>query len=40
MCERELGQINADRFPTAREQRSDADRAATIIALEAPPKLD
>jgi len=40
MCERELGQIMPDRYPTVRERRSDSDRVATVLTLEAPPKLD
>jgi hypothetical protein len=39
LCERELGQILPDQYPTASERHADSDRFASVIALEAPPRL-
>jgi tetratricopeptide (TPR) repeat protein len=39
LCERELGQIKPDQYPTASERRADSDRFASVIALETPPQL-
>ncbi len=33
LCERELGQIKPETFPTASERRSDADRVASVTVL-------
>jgi TolA-binding protein len=41
LCERELGQIQPDKFPTASELRGDPVRSSTITDLELPTiKLD
>jgi tetratricopeptide (TPR) repeat protein len=39
LCERELGQIKPEQYPTASERRADSDRFASVIALEGPPRL-
>jgi hypothetical protein len=39
LCERELGQILPDRYPTASERHAESDRFSTVIALEAPASL-
>ncbi len=36
LCERELGQIKPEEYPTASELRGDPDRVAPITAVEAP----
>jgi TolA-binding protein len=40
LCERELGQLRPDAFPTAAERRSPADRVAAVTASEPPPAVD
>jgi hypothetical protein len=40
MCERELGQIKPEEFPTASELRGDSDQVAPVIAVEPPTKVD
>jgi hypothetical protein len=40
LCERELGQIKPEDFPTASEIRGDSDLNANVIAIEPPAKLD
>ncbi len=40
LCERELGQIRPELYPTASERRSDPALVASVIALEAAPKVD
>ncbi|HSD86752.1 MAG TPA: hypothetical protein VLB44_04530, partial [Kofleriaceae bacterium] len=40
VCERELGQIKPEMYPTASERHADSDRFATVVALEAPAKLE
>jgi tetratricopeptide (TPR) repeat protein len=40
LCERELGQIKPEEFPTASELRADPDRVAPITDVEPPAKLD
>jgi len=39
LCERELGQIRPEQYPTASERHADSDRFASVIALEGPPRL-
>jgi hypothetical protein len=38
MCERELGQINPNDYPTAAELRAKPELVAPIIAVEPPIK--
>ncbi|HEY5925624.1 MAG TPA: hypothetical protein VIV11_28255, partial [Kofleriaceae bacterium] len=40
LCERELGQIKPEEYPTASELRGDSDLTAPVIAIEPPAKLD
>src|SRR3569833_2219001 len=40
LCERELGQIKPEEFPTASELRGDSDQVAPVIAVEPPTKVD
>jgi tetratricopeptide (TPR) repeat protein len=40
LCEKELGQIKPEAYPTASELRGDSDEVAPIIATEPPAKLD
>jgi tetratricopeptide (TPR) repeat protein len=40
LCERELGQIKPEDFPTASELRGDPDQVAPVIEAEPPIKLD
>ena len=40
LCERELGQIKPEEFPTASELRGDSDEVAPVIAVEPPAKVD
>jgi len=40
LCERELGQIKPEDFPTASELRGDSDLNSPVIAIEPPAKLD
>jgi len=40
LCERELGQIKPEDFPTASELRGDPTQVAPVIAVEPPVKLD
>jgi DNA-3-methyladenine glycosylase len=40
LCERELGQIKPEDFPTASEIRGDSDLNAPVVAAEPPAKLD
>ena len=40
LCERELGQIKPEDYPTASELRGDSDLTAPVIAIEPPAKLD
>jgi tetratricopeptide (TPR) repeat protein len=40
MCERELGQIKPEEYPTASELHGDPDEVAPITELEPPIKLD
>ena len=40
LCERELGQIKPEQFPTASEVRGDSDNVAPVIAVEPPAKVD
>lgn len=40
MCERELGQIKPEEFPTASELRADPTNVAPVIAVEPPVKLE
>ena len=40
LCERELGQIKPEDYPTASELRGDSDLNAPVIAVEPPAKLD
>jgi hypothetical protein len=40
LCERELGQIKPEEFPTASEIRGDSDLNAPVVAAEPPAKLD
>jgi hypothetical protein len=39
LCERELGQLRPEEYPTATERHADSERFASVIALEAPPRL-
>jgi hypothetical protein len=38
MCERELGQINPNEYPTASELRAKPEQVSPIIAVEPPIK--
>jgi TolA-binding protein len=40
MCEKELGQIKPEEYPTASELHGDSNEVAPIIAAEPPAKLD
>lgn len=40
LCERELGQIKPEDFPTASEIRGESNLNAAVIAVEPPAKLD
>ena len=40
LCERELGQLKPEEFPTASELRGDSDQVAPVIAVEPPTKVD
>lgn len=40
LCERELGQIRPEEFPTASEIRGNSDKVAPVIAVEPPAKVD
>jgi tetratricopeptide (TPR) repeat protein len=40
LCERELGQIKPEEYPTASELRGDSDQVAPVIAVEPPTKVD
>jgi tetratricopeptide (TPR) repeat protein len=40
LCEKELGQIKPEDFPTASELRGDSTLNAPVIAIEPPAKLD
>ena len=40
LCERELGQIKPEDFPTASELRGESTQTAPVIAIEPPAKLD
>jgi tetratricopeptide (TPR) repeat protein len=40
LCEKELGQIKPEDFPTASEIRGDSHLTAPVIAIEPPAKLD
>jgi len=40
LCERELGQIKPEDFPTASELRGESTLTAPVIAVEPPAKLD
>ena len=40
LCERELGQIKPEEYPTASELRGDPDEVAPVIEVESPSKLD
>lgn len=40
LCERELGQIKPEDYPTASELRGDSNLTAPVIAVEPPAKLD
>ncbi|MGH9887283.1 MAG: tetratricopeptide repeat protein, partial [bacterium] len=40
LCERELGQIKPEDYPTASELRGDPDQVAPVIEVEPPIKLD
>lgn len=40
LCERELGQIKPEEYPTASELRGDPNQVAPITDVEAPSKLD
>ncbi|HMG54629.1 MAG TPA: tetratricopeptide repeat protein, partial [Kofleriaceae bacterium] len=40
LCERELGQIKPEEYPTASELRGDPNLVAPITGVEAPTKLD
>ena len=40
LCERELGQIKPEEYPTASELRGDPSLVAPIIEVESPLKLD
>ncbi len=40
LCERELGQIKPEQFPTASEVRGDSDNVSPVIAVEPPAKVD
>jgi tetratricopeptide (TPR) repeat protein len=40
LCERELGQIKPEEYPTASELRADPTNVATVIAVEPPVKLE
>ena len=40
MCEKELGQIKPEDYPTASELRGDPTEVAPIIAAEPPAKLE
>ena len=40
LCERELGQIKPEDFPTASELRGDPDQVAPVIEAEPAIKLD
>jgi hypothetical protein len=40
LCERELGQIKPEDFPTASELRGESNLNSTVIAIEPPAKLD
>jgi TolA-binding protein len=40
LCERELGQIKPEEFPTASERRSEADRVASLTVLAPVANLD
>lgn len=40
LCERELGQIKPEEYPTASELRGDPSEVAPVIAVESPIKLD
>jgi hypothetical protein len=40
MCERELGQIKPEEYPTASEITSDPTNVAPVIAVEPAVKLD
>ncbi|HUS29742.1 MAG TPA: tetratricopeptide repeat protein [Kofleriaceae bacterium] len=39
LCERELGQLEPEQYPTATERHAESDRFAAVIALETPPTL-
>jgi tetratricopeptide (TPR) repeat protein len=40
LCERELGQIKPEEFPTASEVRGSSNAVAPVIAVEPPTKVD
>jgi hypothetical protein len=40
LCERELGQIKPEDYPTASEVRGDPDKVAPVTEVEPPVKLD
>jgi hypothetical protein len=40
LCERELGQIKPEDYPTASELRGEPDKVAPVTEVEAPIKLD
>jgi hypothetical protein len=40
LCERELGQIKPEEFPTASEIRGESNLNAPVVASEPPAKLD
>jgi len=40
LCERELGQIKPEEYPTASEIRATPDRVAPVITVEPPIKID
>jgi tetratricopeptide (TPR) repeat protein len=40
LCERELGQIKPEEYPTASELRGDPDQVAPVTDVEPPSKLD
>lgn len=40
LCERELGQIKPEEFPTASELRGDPNQVSPVISVEPPARLD